>query len=239
MKLFKCLIVDDEPLARKGMAEFIEKHPDLECVGQAKNAIEASKFLSSEPVDILFLDIEMPRVSGLELLESRVADPAVVITSAYDHYAIKGFELDVQDYLLKPFAYDRFVHGVEKAISFLNTRKTEEKGIKQEVVYIRSEGVLHKVAIKDLLFVEGMQNYMICQTNQGRLIAHITMKALQDQLPEELFVRTHKSYLVNASCIDRIEGNEAIIGGFRIPLSRNYKEEAVGKIIGDQLLNRQ
>lgn len=238
MSEFKCLIVDDEPLARQGLREFVDRHPSLIYAGEAKNALEATRMLSTQPIDLLFLDIEMPRVSGIELLESKVASPAVVITSAYDQYAIKGFELDVQDYLLKPFSYDRFCHGVEKAIHHLQNTLPEERRTKQDVVYIRSEGVLHKVAIQDLLFVEGMQNYMICQTSDRRLIAHITMKALQEQLPEDSFVRTHKSYLANIHRIDRIEGNEAIIGEFRVPLSRNYKEEAVTKIIGDQLLNR-
>lgn len=238
MKKFSCLIVDDEPLARKGLKEFVNRNASLHLVGEARNATEAKDLLLYNEIDILFLDIEMPRISGIELLESKVADLAVIITSAYDQYAVKGFELDVQDYLLKPFTYDRFSRAVEKAQDFIKHREPGMKKQLNPIVYIRSEGVLHKLEIKDLLYVEGMQNYMICHTTTGRIIAHITMKALEEQLPKDQFVRTHKSYLVNADHIQRIQGNEVIIGKVRVPISRNYKEEAVGKIIGDQLLNR-
>ncbi|MBI1223230.1 MAG: response regulator [Bacteroidetes bacterium] len=238
MTTYRCLIVDDEPIARQGLIEFVDRNPDLVCHAVAKNAAEASKILNSQPIDIVFLDIEMPRTTGIELLESQSIKPAVVITSAYDQYAIKGFELDVQDYLLKPFSYDRFCHGSEKAIQFLKNNDSAGKSPNNDVVYIRAEGVLHRVDLDDLLFIEGMQNYMICHTRDKRLITHITMKALQEQLPDEIFVRTHKSYLANIHAIERIDGNDAIIGEFRIPMSRNYKDEAKSRIVGDQLLNR-
>lgn len=238
MKMYNCLIVDDEPLARKGLKEFVSRNPTLLLLGEARSALEAREMLTEREIDILFLDIEMPRVSGIELLESKVADPAIIITSAYNEYAVKGFELNVQDYLLKPFSYDRFCRAVEKAQGFLKNREPLHIKHVDPIVFIRSEGILHKMEIKDLVYIEAMQNYMICHTEEGRIIAHITMKALEEQLPGDRFVRTHKSYLVNISKILRIEGNEAIVKNARIPISRIFKEAAVGKIIGDQLLNR-
>lgn len=240
MTTYRCLVVDDEPIARKGLIEFIDRMPDLEFVAEARNALEAREILDREEVDILFLDIQMPRISGIDMLKGQVEVPAVVITSAYSQYAIDGFELEVQDYLLKPIAYPRFCRAAAKAIEYIELKRGFRQRMTREArhIFIRTEGTLHKIELSNLLFVKAMQNYMICHTRQGKLITHITMKSLEEQLPEQSFARIHKSFLVNIPNIERIEGNEVELGGFKLPISRNFKEEAYRKILKDQLISR-
>ena len=241
MKIYRCLVVDDEPLARQGLREFIGRAPDLYLVAEARNVKEGRDILRTEEVDILFMDIEMPRISGIEFLENSIPVPAVIITSAYDQYAIKGFDLAVQDYLLKPFTLKRFEKAVQKARDHISMKKEprpSREAKDQETLFIKSEGTIHKLKIADLLYVEAMQNYMICHMREGRLIAHITLKALEEQLPSELFVRTHKSYLVNIVNIQKLDSHELVIEGRKVPISRNYKVEAYRRILKDQLISR-
>lgn len=238
MKQLNCLIVDDEPLARKGLKDFAEQL-DLNVVGEAKNAEQAMHYLSKNKLDILFLDIEMPGMSGIELLESLPSRPAVIMTTAFQNYALKGFDLEVQDYLLKPISFERFQKGVRKASEYLSYKvKKEMANHSEEHVFLRSEGKLYKLKIEEILYIQALQNYVQCFTKERRYISHITMKAMEEQLPDSLFVRIHKSYLINTLNLGKIDGNEVEVAGQNLPISRNYKESAYKKILKDQLISR-
>lgn len=238
MKKLNCLIVDDEPLARKGIKSFIEKLDYLQCAGEARNVAEALHTLENIACDIIFLDIEMPGRKGFEMLEHLEERPAIIFTTAFPNYAVKGFDLDVQDYLLKPISFERFQRGVRKAVEFIQSQNENRNLSDTSYVFLRSEGKLHKLLLQDILYIQAMQNYVQCHTVERRFISHITMKAMEEQLPEDQFVRIHKSYLVNKENISRIDGGMVEIEGQKLPISRNYKEQAVKRILKDQLISR-
>ncbi len=238
MKKLNCLIVDDEPLARKGIKSFIEKLDYLHCAGEARNVSEALMALESRPFDIVFLDIEMPGKKGFDMLEHLPERPAIIFTTAFPNYAVKGFDLDVQDYLLKPISFERFQRGVRKALEYLRTQNDQRNLADTSYVFLRSEGKLHKLLLHEILYIQAMQNYVQCHTASQRFISHITMKAMEEQLPEDQFVRIHKSYLVNKENISRIDGVTVEIDGQKLPISRNYKEQAFKRILKDQLISR-
>jgi len=239
MKMYKCLIIDDEPIARKGIREFVNRDKRLEFIAEGRNVEEALSHLRDEDIDILFLDIQMPGKNGIEMLEALGQRPAVIMTTAFPQYAIRGFDLDVQDYLLKPISFARFEQGVSKAISYQEF-KHNKRSFSQEAgsFFLRCEGRLVKLNLNDVLYIQGLQNYIQCITKEKRYISHITMKSIEEKLPEDTFVRIHKSYLINKDNIQKIEGNEVQLGGQKLPISRNYKIEAYEKILKDQLISR-
>ncbi len=239
MKL-KCLIIDDEPIARKGMQEFINEVEFLHGSGQCENALKAAVFLSSNAVDLIFLDIQMPQISGIEFLKSLSNPPMVIMTTAYPDYALEGFALDVVDYLVKPVAFDRFVKAVTKARDLLEL-KNRPAGENNQTGYffVKSNGRYERVLYKELLYVQAYQNYCILNLPGRKLIAYITLGGLEKELSAGEFMKVHKSYIVAISKIDKIEGHAIRIGDVFIPVSRNLKEAVMQKIVGNNLLKRE
>ena len=232
MKL-KCIITDDEPIARKGLQSYVERIDFLELVGVCEDAIQLNNQLKSQPADLLFLDIEMPYMTGIELLNSLSNPPKVIITSAYAEYAIKGYDLEVSDYLLKPISFDRFLKAVNKVYDQLISSQTP---VVQDYLFVKTSLKLEKIRFNDMRFIEGVENYVAIYTSDGKIITHTTLRTILQKLPPERFVQVHKSYLVNIDKIDSIEGNLLGIGKNKIPLSRTYKETALEIILKNKLL---
>lgn len=232
MKL-KCIITDDEPIARKGLQNYVERIDFLELVGVCEDAIQLNNQLKSQQADLLFLDIEMPYMTGIELLNSLSNPPKVIITSAYAEYAIKGYDLEVSDYLLKPISFDRFLKAVNKVYDQLISSQTP---VVQDYLFVKTSLKLEKIRFNDMRFIEGVENYVAIYTSDEKIITHTTLRTILQKLPPERFVQVHKSYLVNIDKIDSIEGNLLGIGKNKIPLSRTYKETALEIILKNKLL---
>jgi len=229
-----CIITDDEPIARKGLQGYIGKIDFLELKGVCENAIQLNNLLKQAPVDLLFLDIEMPYVSGIEFLMNTSSPPKVIFTTAYERYAIKGYELDVLDYLLKPISFDRFMKSANKAYDYFNANQEPTT----QYLFVKADSKLEKVNFSDILFVEAMENYVGIYLTGKKLITHSTLKALQEKLPVQDFLQPHKSYLINLNHINSIEGNMLHIGEYQVPISKYLKEEVMERILNNKLLKR-
>jgi DNA-binding LytR/AlgR family response regulator len=237
MKKLSCIIVDDEPIARKILHEFVEHVPFMELQGKFENAMKAEAFLKNNAVDMIFLDIEMPKVSGLQFLQKLHVESMVILTTAFPQYALEGYELDIIDYLLKPFALSRFLKAVQKAKDY-HEMKTHTAGAAQpSYIFIKSDKRIEKIEPADIIYAESVGNYVSIYTENKRIMAYLTMKSLESQLPVNDFIKIHQSYLLNCSKIDAIEGNEVKLGSKSLPISRNYRE-IVMKVVNQRLLKR-
>ncbi|HZX58027.1 MAG TPA: LytTR family DNA-binding domain-containing protein [Mucilaginibacter sp.] len=237
MKKLSCIIVDDEPVARKILHEFVDQVPFMDLEGKFENASKAEAFLKSNAVDIIFLDIEMPKVSGLQFLQKMHVESMVILTTAFPQYALEGYELDIIDYLLKPFAFNRFLKAVQKAKDFYQMKNMATGTVQPSYIFVKSEKRIEKIELQDILYAESIGNYVGIYTEDKKFIAYLTMKSLESQLPLNEFIKIHQSYLVNRSKIDAIDGNEIKIGSRSLPMSRNCRE-TVMRIVNQRLLRR-
>ncbi len=228
----KCIITDDEPVAREGLQSYVEKVDFLALTGVCEDAIQLNTLLKTEQPDLLFLDIEMPYLSGLDLLATLSNPPKVIITSAYEQYALKGYELDVTDYLLKPISFERFLKAVNKVHDLL---QKETAPAAEEFLFVKSDKQMKKVFLKDILFIEGLENYICIYTPSDKILVHSTMKNIYNSLPESDFIQTHRSFIVNIHHVSLIEGNILNIAGHEIPVARNYRETVFARIIKNPL----
>ena len=235
-----CIIVDDEPLARKGLKEYVQEINFLHLVGECENANAAEVILKNQKVDLIFLDIEMPRLTGIDFLKSLQQKPIVIFTTAYPQYALQGYELEVLDYLVKPFPFDRFLKACTKAKEFYEIKNSAELNSQKNDTYffVRSDNQYEKIFYEELLFAEAMENYVILQTINKRFIAYLTFKAVENHLPANSFIKVHKSFIIASSKIDKITGNQVKIGSYSIPISRVLKEEVMNRVVKDKLLKR-
>jgi DNA-binding LytR/AlgR family response regulator len=192
-----------------------------------------NNLLKTEQPDLLFIDIEMPHISGLELLSSLRTPPKVIVVSAYEQYAIKGYELDVVDYLLKPVTFDRFVKAVNKVHDLL---MQETKTQSDEFIFVKSDKLYKKIFLKNILFIESMENYIIIYTGESKEIVYTTLKQIRQSLPDKTFLQVHRSYIVNTNQIKAIEGNQLVIGKHKIPIARNLREEVFNIILNSHLM---
>ena len=234
MKL-KCIITDDEPMARKGIRGYVEKTDFLSLEGECETAIELNSLLKKEAVDVVFLDVEMPGLTGMEFLSSAVNLPKVIIVSAYEQYALKGYELNVFDYLLKPVSYERFLKSVNKLYS---QHQKELKAVTVDHIFVKAEKKTKKMMFRDILFIESMENYIVIHTAVSKEVVYCTLKTILDNLPSEMFFQTHRCFIVNTGHIQAIEGNTLEIGNHKIPISRNLRDEIYSKYISKNLVSR-
>jgi two-component system, LytTR family, response regulator len=216
----KCIIVEDEPLALKQTKEFVEQVSYLNLLNSFSNAFDAIGFLKSNIVDLIFLDIEMDGFTGIEFIESLSVKPQIIITTAYDKYALKGFELNVADYLLKPFRFDRFLNSVERVYSTLINENKERK----DFIFIKTEYRLERIALVDIYFVQGLGDYRNIQTVSKKILTLQTFSDLEEVLPADKFCRVQKSYIIAVNKIDAIERSRIKILDKLIPISDKYKE---------------
>jgi len=216
-----CIVIEDEPLALKKIEQFIFEVKYLSLLQGFNNTIEAIEFLKTNSVDLIFLDIRMKKLSGIQFLEALHIKPKVIITSAYDEYALKGYELEVADYLLKPFSFERFLKSVEKVYKQILDSKIN---ISSDFLFVKTESRIEKIKLNDILFVQGMKDYLQIHTITKKIMTLQTFKNLTDLLPKNNFQRVHNSYVISISKIDSIEKNKIKIGNALIPISDSYKE---------------
>jgi len=228
--LIDCIAIDDEPLALDQMKEYIDKIPYLNLVGLFSGGLKAIDFLKENKVDLMFLDIQMDDLTGIQLLDTITQKPKVILTTAYDQYAIKGYELNISDYLLKPISFERFVKAVNKTYDEItekhqhNRNEKESKGTGRNFVFIRADYKMMKVVFGDILFVEGLKDYLKIITPAKTIVTHMSFKTLEQMLPSNEFIRVHKSFLVPVSKIDSIGKNSLDIGEHQIPIGDFYKK---------------
>lgn len=222
MDKYSCIIIEDEPLAMERTKLFVDKLPFLTLTATFDNALTALLYLKSNPVDILFLDINMDELSGIELLESANITSQVIITTAYQEYALKGYELSVTDYLLKPFTFNRFLQAVTKAQKALALPVAETPA--PDFIFIKTENRLEKVSFKDILYIEGMRDYRRIHMQTKRIMTLQNFKELEQLIPASMVCRVHKSYMVAIDKIESIERSRIKIANQIIPISETYKE---------------
>jgi two-component system LytT family response regulator len=226
----RCIIIDDKPLAIDILADYAAKISFLELVATTTNPIEGLSLIHDQRIDLVFLDIQMPELTGLQFMKIAGKQCKVILTTAYSEYALDGFEHDVIDYLLKPIAFDRFYRAAEKALQVTGNGK--DKAVVQqtdqqpaEYLFVKTEHRIQKVNLKDILFIEGLQNYISINTTIGRILSLQTLKKIEEALPQKDFVRVHKSYIVALRHITAIERSRIFIGDVIIPVGDNYRED--------------
>lgn len=237
--MIRCLVVDDEPLARHSIIDFIEKIDFLEVIGSCASALEASEYVQNGQVDLLFLDINMPYLSGLEFLDSLERPPMAIFTTAYSEHALEGYRLQIVDYLLKPITFQRFYQASLKAQQLFSLTASAKQQIPADpFLYIRQGEGFQKISWTDILYIEGMQNYAKLHFKNQVLVIHQTMISLEETLPKEKFFRIHKSFLVNIDHIDSIAGGRLFINGQQLPISRTRREALLKEVVYKNLLSR-
>ena len=220
--IINCIAIEDEPLALKKIKKYIEQVAYLNLLEGFNNALNAIGYLKNNTVDLIFLDIRMKKISGIQFLESLQNRPKVIITSAYDEYALKGYELDVADYLLKPFAFERFLKSVDKVYNQMNVLKNNTTN---NYIFVKTEYRIEKIILKDILYIQGMKDYLQIHTIDRKIMTLQTFKNLMEILPPNDFQRVHNSYIVAMSKIENIERNRIRIGENLIPISDSYKDK--------------
>jgi DNA-binding LytR/AlgR family response regulator len=237
----KCLVVDNEEIAIEGVINYIEKVDFLELSNICSSAIEAAGVLKRKSIDLMFLDINMPDISGLDFLESLDKAPITIFTTAYSEYALDGFRLNAVDYLLKPYSFKRFFQAVQKASALFQShivlRKSDDE--KQTTdMYIRQGDSFQRIVWEDILFVEAMQNYVKLHLKTKMFVVHQTMTSLEEFLPKDSFFRIHQSYLVNISYINIISGGRLYIEGNELPISKHRKEDLLNTVVYKNLISK-
>jgi DNA-binding LytR/AlgR family response regulator len=226
--MLNVLIVDDEPLALDVLETYIEKVPQFKLAGRCNNALEANEILQKEPVDLLFMDIQMPQITGIEFMKTLADPPMVIFTTAYSDYAIEGFELEAIDYLVKPISFERFLKASNRAIEQFEL-KSGEGPESSDFIFVKADKKLIKVKYDDIIYIEGLKDYVIIKLDASRVITLQTMKSLEKKLPEDKFKRIHRSYIVNLDKINAIVGNMIEVReknqAKHIPIGKNYRDE--------------
>ena len=231
--MIKTIIVDDEPLAQDVIETHLEKLTDFELIAKCNNVVEANEILSTEEVDIIFLDIQMPQITGIEFVKTLQNPPLIIFTTAYDNYAIEGFELNAVDYLLKPISFDRFMKAANKARDKFEATASPtipvQEGFSEDYMFVKADKKLIKVNFDDIIYIEGLKDYVIIRMNEGRVITLQTMKSLEAKLPKDKFMRIHRSYIVGLNQIQAVIGNMVEITeknqSKHLPIGKNYREQ--------------
>lgn len=224
-----CIIIDDEPLAREAMEMLVEENKELQLLDKFNNAASAARFMEEHSVDLVFLDIQMPGITGIEFARTISRRTLIIFTTAYTEYALDSYEVDAIDYLVKPIEPERFEKAVQKALSYHSLLMKEEKeaietNVSSEYFFVKSERKYFKVNYADILFVEGLKDYVILQLADRRIITRMSMKNIAELLPQELFLRVNKSYIVNTKYIDSFDNNDIYIGSYEVAIGNSYRD---------------
>ena len=230
MNQINCVITDDEPIARDIILNYCSHLPFLKVIAVCANALEAKAVLQKEKVDLIFLDINMPVLDGISFIKTLRQPPQIIFTTAYKEYALNAFDLSTVDYLLKPFSLDRFMMAVDKALERMNANssavQTEQSAPQvAESVFIRTENKIYRVLYRDILYAEASGNYIKVICRNQTLMPLITISNFEEQLPGSMFVRIHRSYIININCITLIEGNRVFVNNIELPIGSSYKEQ--------------
>ncbi len=236
--ILNCSIIDDEPLAANQLVSYVKKTPTLNLVGTYNSAISAIKDLREKPVDLLFLDIQMPELSGLEFAKLMPPDTKIIFTTGFDQYAVEGYNVNALDFLLKPIAYDRFLESVNKGMDYFSSVKMQKRAHADQFIFVKSDYKLVQISLNDILYVEGFKDYVkiFLDGNQKPVMSLINMKRIDEYLPHPEFMRIHRSYIVHMSKIKLVDRARIVFGDEYIPISESYKEE-VQKYLDERTLN--
>ena len=227
MNQCKCLIVEDEPLAQNILKKYIADHPSLELVATCTDALEAQLILNKQAIHLIFLDINLPKLSGINFIKSLLQSPLIIFTTAYPEFAVEGFELNAVDYLLKPFSFERFLKAVNKVIEKLNNSSLLKKEEIDAFIFFKSDKKIHKVDLESIHYIEAVGDYMKVITDSGQLLINETMKNLQEELPARSFIRVHKSFIISRNRIKYIEGNYIQVENKSIPIGATYRNDVL------------
>jgi DNA-binding LytR/AlgR family response regulator len=227
------IIVEDEPLAREGLLNYIKEVDFITVKKVCEDALDANKVLASEKIDLMFLDVQMPKITGIDFLKSLKHPPIVIMTTAYPNFALQGYELDVLDYLVKPFPFDRFFKAANKAREYfeLKHKGPEAQSSKEDYFFVKCDYRYEKIHFKDILYIEGMENYVVIHTLSQKFVTLLRMKTVEETLPASDFIRIHKSFIVSVRAISSIDGNDVIVSGKRLPISREKKSEILERVL--------
>lgn len=223
-----CIIIDDEPLAREAVELLIKEDSRLVLVGIFNNARSAAAFMKDNPIDLIFLDVQMPYINGIDFAKTISSNTLIVFTTAYSEYALDGFEVDAVDYLVKPIEINRFKRAVDKVISYhtllLNVEKENVGETGDDFIFVKSERRFQKVLYKDILFVEGLKDYVVIQTDNKKIITKMSLKMMEELLPKNLYFRINRSYIVNLEQIESFDNNDVFIDNHEIAIGNNYRD---------------
>lgn len=238
--ILNCLIIDDEPIARKLLQEYIEETDFLLLAGTAENPLKATRLMNELEVDLIFLDVNMPKMTGFQFLRSAVNLPMVIMTTAYGQYALDGFEHNVVDYLVKPFSLERFIKATQKALELKKLKAKPDIHTTDTAnhFFVKSDGKIERINYNELLYVEAMSNYVTLYTTRKKLIVYLTIKGIQEKLPTDHFLQVHKSYIVNVNKINHIEGHILDLGDTRITIGASFAGMVMERILKDKFIKR-
>ncbi len=227
----RCLIVDDEPLAINVIKSFVERLDQLELVGTCSNAIDGFNTLAKEQVDLLFVDIQMPQMTGLEFLKTLKNPPKVIITTAYREFAMEGYELDVADYLLKPISFDRFLKAINKVTDQPDLIRPAVSASEEDpYIFVREDKKMRRIVVKDIQYIESIKDYVKIITDQHVFTTYLQISYLEKKLPEESFMRVHRSFIVGINHIKAYSSTDIEIGDQSIPIGRHYKNQVMSQL---------
>src|SRR5690554_3744377 len=239
----KCIIVDDEPLAREAIQILIDQTDNLDLIGSFNSPDSASKFLGNNEVDLIFLDIQMPGINGIEFAKTIPKETFVIFTTAFSEFATDSYEVDAIDYLIKPVKLERFQKGVEKAQSYSKLLKADYtnnniENITDDYFFVKADRKIFKVHFQDILFIQGLKDYVIMHTENQKVITAMNIKTIHEQLPKNMFVRVSKSYIINAKKIDSVDNNTVYIGKNEIPIGNIYRDSFFNEFVTKKILSR-
>ncbi len=237
--MINCVIIDDEPLAREGLASYVREVDFLNLNGVCENPFELLPLIDRQAADLIFLDIQMPKMNGIEFLKILQKSPMVIITTAYPSYAVEGFQLNALDYLLKPITFERFFKAAVKAKDYHKLLTVDSSKQTEDYFFIKCGSKYEKIFFDDILYIEGMQNYVTIYSARGKYFTMLSLKSLEEKLPQDSFIRAHKSFLAAISKIDGIEGGELFISNSRIPISRSYRHQVIERVVSKRLWDKK
>lgn len=221
-----CIIIEDEIPAQNIIKNFIGKMPNIELIGCFKAAIEANTFFKNNRADVVFLDINLPDISGIDFIKTIKNPPAIIITTAYPDYAVSSFELEtIVDYLVKPFSFNRFLKAINKTEKYITQPELKTPKDDTESLFLNVDKTLHKIIINDILYLESERNYVTILTKTQKLSFLDSLKNWKEKLPDNQFIQIHKSFIINSKCVDKIAGNTIYIGENKLPIGRSFKQD--------------
>lgn len=237
----RCLILDDEPLARQGLEKYVSQIQTLNLVGSFEHPLLADEMLRNGGVDLLFLDIQMPYLTGIDFLKGLKKPPLAILHTAYPNFALEGYQLDVIDYLVKPVPFERFYQAVNKAQEYFTLRNSRPDGQARthDFFFIKCENRYEKIVLDQILYVEAMQNYSVVHTTGEKYMTLMSLKSFGELLPDEQFIRVQKSFIVNVSKVETLEGHQVKVAGKRVPLGRQQRDELYEKLIKKHIADKK
>ena len=236
MPVLNCLIIEDESLAARVIADYVSQMPELVLVGICEDVQQAKNVLKEKNIDLIFLDINLPKINGIEFIKALDKKCNIILTTAYHQYAVEGFELEVIDYLLKPISFERFTKAVNKVLDY--EKLMSQKEHESDHMFVKASGKMERIMFSQVLYIESLQNYVLIQTTDKKIVTYSTLKNIEALLPANRFIKIHKSFIVAISKISSLQGNNVYIGNTSIPISRKLKDDIRNKILTNNIYEK-